>query len=49
MQTGWQEINGKRYYFEPNANEASFGMTVVGTKTIDGKSYNFDTNGVLIQ
>ena len=49
MQTGWQEINGKRYYFEPNANEASFGMAVVGTKTIDGKSYSFDTNGVLIQ
>jgi glucan-binding YG repeat protein len=49
MQTGWQEIDGKKYYFEPNPSVADFGMASVGTKIIDGKTCNFDTNGALIE
>ena len=49
MQTGWQVIDGKRYYFEPNSNVESFGMAIVGNKSIDGKEYTFDANGVLIK
>ena len=48
MQTGWQSINGKRYYFEPNASVSNFGMAAVGMKTIDGQVYNFDANGALV-
>lgn len=48
MQTGWQEVNGKIYYFEPDSNSASFGTAAVGSKTIDGKTYSFDEKGALI-
>lgn len=48
MQTGWKDINGKKYYFEPDVNNARFGMATVGSKMINGKAYNFDANGALI-
>ncbi|WP_044441241.1 N-acetylmuramoyl-L-alanine amidase family protein, partial [Bacillus mycoides] len=43
--TGWQEIKGKTYYFEP-----SYGYMVTGTGSdseIEGKYYNFNDDGVL--
>lgn len=39
--TGWQTINGKKYYYDSN------GVPVTGTPVIDGKKYWFDSNGVL--
>jgi len=37
----WQKIDGKWYYFDAK------GYRVTGTKTIGGKIYKFDKNGVL--
>ena len=39
--TGWQEIDGKKYYYD------SYGKPVTGLKKIDGKSYYFNSKGVL--
>lgn len=47
MQIGWQQINGKLYYFEPNAS-SDYGKAATGTKIIDGKTFNFDANGSLV-
>jgi glucan-binding YG repeat protein len=41
MQTGWQKIKEKWYYF------GNDGIMVAGTKKkISGKTYTFDKNGV---
>ena len=48
MQTGWQQINGRQYYFEPDTSANNFGMATTGAKMIDGQVYNFDANGALI-
>ena len=48
MQTGWQQIGGKTYYFEPNSNDSNFGKASTGTRVINGQTYNFDANGVLV-
>ncbi|MCR1415127.1 peptidase C80, partial [Clostridioides difficile] len=37
--TGWQTIDGKKYYFNTNTAEAA-----TGWQTIDGKKYYFNTN-----
>ncbi|MCQ2556892.1 MAG: NlpC/P60 family protein, partial [Ligilactobacillus sp.] len=42
MQYGWQTVNGKKYFFD----KAS-GSMYTGTRSIDGKNYNFASNGVL--
>jgi glucan-binding YG repeat protein len=42
MVTGWQEINGKTYYFRIPS-----GAMHTGAATIDGKEYTFSNNGVL--
>ena len=39
MKTGWLEWNGDWYYFDGS------GAMVTGTKTIDGKSYTFASDG----
>ncbi|OTY21115.1 cell wall-binding protein [Bacillus thuringiensis serovar navarrensis] len=41
--TGWQEIKGKTYYFEPTYGE----MVTVNGSEIDGKYYNFNDDGSL--
>jgi len=38
--TGWQELNGDRYYFDP-----ADGTATVGWRTLDGKDYYFDASG----
>ncbi len=43
--TGWQEINGKTYYFYP---ESKFRVEY-GIKTIDGKDYFFSHEGALFR
>ena len=48
MMTGWQQINVRRYYFEPSPNSANFGVAAVGFKMIKGEVYRFDTNGALM-
>lgn len=48
MQTGWQELtwgNSKNWYYFESSGE----MVVNTKKTIDGKEYSFDSNGVWIQ
>lgn len=41
--SGFRDINGGTYYFDPgNSN-----LMVTGKQTIDGKEYDFGTNGVL--
>ncbi|MBR3552821.1 MAG: phosphodiester glycosidase family protein [Clostridia bacterium] len=42
-QTGWVEIEGKQYYFDPST---AFMQT--GVVTIDGETYSFDDSGALI-
>lgn len=39
---GWQDIEGKRYYFDKN------GKKVTGNQVINGHSYSFNSEGVLI-
>ena len=48
MQTGWYQEGGKLYYFYENANVSNYGRAAVGTQTINGIVYNFDSNGALI-
>ena len=39
--SGWQTIDGKKYYFDAD------NKMVTGKQTIDGKSYTFGSDGVL--
>ena len=39
MSTGWQTINGFKYYFDEN------GIMATGTQIIDGTTYEFDADG----
>ncbi len=41
--SGWQVIDGAKYYYHPNNNEK-----VTGSVTIDNQTYMFDSNGVLL-
>ena len=41
MRTGWQEINGHKYYF------GNDGIMVKGAQIINGNQYYFDENGVM--
>ncbi len=43
MQTGWQTINGSRYYFDEN------GIMVTGTQVIDGTTYEFGADGKYVK
>ena len=43
MLTGFQKIGGKWYYLDTDN-----GM-VTGTKTINGKTYTFNSSGVWVQ
>ncbi len=40
--TGWQNIDGKTYYYDAN------GKPVTGEQVIQGAKYNFDSDGALI-
>ena len=40
--TGWQEINGKKYYFDPDN-----AWMLTGRQEIDGKLYVFGDDGAL--
>lgn len=40
--TGWQTIDGKKYYFDNN------GSMMLGWQTISGATYYFDSNGVML-
>ena len=39
--TGWQELDGKTYFFDKNGN------AVTGEQTIQGAKYNFNSDGTL--
>ena len=41
---GWNTIDGKKYYFDPETH-----APVTGTQVIGGVTYHFDSNGVLKQ
>ncbi len=43
--TGWREIDGNTYYFQPRTGR----MLVSETAYIDGKMYSFDENGAATQ
>ena len=43
--SGWQTIDGQRYYFEKD-NLLTFGMMYTGEKTVDGIKCRFNDNGV---
>jgi len=40
MKTGWYLSGSSWYYFDNS------GVMVTGSKTINGKTYNFNSNGV---
>lgn len=44
-QSGWQRINGNRYYFDPEDGNAA----AIGWKNIGGLRYYFNTDGTLCQ
>ena len=48
MDTGWIEVNGKKYYANPSSGGPR-GALVCGKQTIDGKEYEFDSNCTLIE
>lgn len=49
MLTGWQTIDGSRYYFETRHN-GSYGRAYAdGTYTIGGRVYIFDRQGRLVR
>lgn len=41
---GWQEIDGKRYYFDPDSGEKLVGCWI----ELDGSEYYLDDNGVML-
>ena len=49
MKTGWQQIDGKTYYFVENNTDPWYGRAMTGQQFIDGKEYNFDANGALLK
>lgn len=49
MLTGWQDINGKRYYLRPNAGGPMGSMIANSRVSINGQIYTFDAGGALIQ
>ncbi|MDD3277362.1 MAG: DUF5722 domain-containing protein [Lachnospiraceae bacterium] len=42
--TGWLQLGQWKMYFDPNNN----GAAAVGIITIDGRIYNFDSNGIMV-
>lgn len=42
--SGWQDIDGVTYYYDPETHQP-----VTGSQVIDGKMYEFDENGALKQ
>ena len=44
LYSGWNTIDGKKYYFDPETH-----APVAGTQVIGGVTYHFDSNGVLKQ
>ena len=44
LYSGWNTIDGKKYYFDPETH-----APVTGTQVIGGVTYHFDSNGVLKQ
>ncbi len=51
MVTGWIDWNGQRYYCLPAADTAAglpAGSMVTGERNIDGVTYRYDGNGVLL-
>ena len=48
MKTGWVQVDGKTYYLQDDFSDNWYGRRVTGQHVIDGKVYNFDSNGVLI-
>ena len=48
MRSGWYNENDKIYYLIGDRNNTFFGKMVTGTQVIDGETYQFDNNGVLV-
>ena len=48
MRSGWYNENGKIYYLIADRSNTFFGKMVTGTQVIDGETYQFDNNGVLV-
>ena len=49
--TGWQEMpagSGRWYYFDPNTKNRTFGRALTGWRTISGKRYCFDDEGLML-
>ena len=44
MTLGWATVGGKKYFFSPSAG----GRAATGTWLINGRYYNFNSEGVLI-
>ncbi|MCD8022067.1 MAG: hypothetical protein LUF30_03515, partial [Lachnospiraceae bacterium] len=47
IKTGWQEINGKTYYFRKSGSSAPKGSAITGLKKIGQDRYYFSSDGVL--
>ena len=48
MLMGWWIEDGKTYFLQTDENDNWYGKAMTGTQVIDGITYNFDENGVLI-
>ena len=48
MQIGWYQDGTKTYFLENDLLDNWYGNAVTGIKTIEGKVYNFDSTGALI-
>ncbi len=46
--TGWLELDGFRYYLEPNSRSKSYGKIVTGWQIIGGNWYYFDESGRMV-
>jgi glucan-binding YG repeat protein len=45
MTLGWVTVGGKKYFFSPSAG----GRAATGSWLINGRTYNFNSEGVLVR
>ena len=48
MRVGWYQENGNTYFLQNDFSDGMYGRVLTGIQTIEGRTYNFGNNGILI-